>query len=40
MNEHQMRGISTGFHEIDRMIKSLCAGNLLVLAGRPEEYRD
>lgn len=35
MSEHQMRGISTGFHEIDRMTKGLCAGNLLVLAGRP-----
>jgi replicative DNA helicase len=33
--QHQMRGISTGFHDIDLVTKGLCEGNLILVAGRP-----
>jgi len=34
-NRHQMCGISTGFHDLDMLTNGLCAGNLILLAGRP-----
>ncbi|WP_089960131.1 DnaB-like helicase C-terminal domain-containing protein [Limnohabitans sp. 2KL-3] len=34
-NRHQMRGICTGFRDLDMLTNGLCAGNLILLAGRP-----